>query len=250
MLWATDTRERDVADKTADEAAAAATQSRPRSPGLANSMGIHLNVGLGDGHHGRPRRRCRHHGARGELAATLMRHYLQPAFAIALLPRGVSTPAITAGLVATTGLTKALTPSGRRAPMTAVALPSIAVPAQEEDLPAGRMRAGHKPQRFQTPPAGRVEVDDRSRACDLATAESQAPSFWFGRGLGVPAPRPHSLRPAARRPTTERLPRPVLGACLHTGTFRFPRILMSDDRDMKRRHHRQNRRSRRTRPEP
>jgi hypothetical protein len=93
-----------------------------------------------------------------------MRHYLQLAFAIPLLPTGVSSTAIAGGLVPTTSLAKAPNPCRLRASRAAVAMPSIAVAAEEEDLTARRVLADDEPQRFQAPSAGRVEVDDHRRA--------------------------------------------------------------------------------------
>lgn len=126
-------------------------------------MGFDLDAGLGGGHHGLRCRQGVHHDAGTEIAATLMRHFL-PALAVAPLPSSVGMTTVASVLVATTRFSKAPAPGIARAAKAAVMLPSIAEATKEEDLMTRRVRADYETQRFQAPPAGRVEVDERRRA--------------------------------------------------------------------------------------
>jgi hypothetical protein len=74
-----------------------------------------------------------------------MRHFRSGTVSISPLPIGMGVPPLEAGLVPLAGGEHARATCGTGAGRAAVAVTAIAMPAEEEDLPARGPCAGHEP---------------------------------------------------------------------------------------------------------
>ena len=105
-----------------------------------------------------------------------MRHFLAPALAIPLLTLGVAALPLAAGLVPPPRGKQARLAGRPSAGRAAVAVTSVAVPAQEEDLTARQPRAGHEPQGFQAPLS-------EARGSGPTALGMRSPSRWIASAL-------------------------------------------------------------------
>jgi len=97
-------------------------------------------------------RRGRHSRQYNGPLGSLMRHFLAPARSVPMLPRCVSVPPVTGGLVPRASGSQRGAPCHRAACLAAVHLAAVAVAAQEKHLPAGCPAARDEAQRIHQPP--------------------------------------------------------------------------------------------------
>jgi hypothetical protein len=105
------------------------------------------------------------HYVAGQLLGTLMRHVLAPV-SVVLRPRRVVEPARARPLMALAGLALLLAAGHGGAGTSAVPLPPVTPPADEEHLPAGGPVAHHEAQRVHGSGRGRQELDVDPDPCD------------------------------------------------------------------------------------
>lgn len=147
--------------RVADESPRAVTADTPEWGDGASVIGI-VSVLLA------ARRRDRRHGddaGRDDAWGSLMRHFLLPG-PIARLPDGVVQATAATVLVPPPGRVQRRLPRLHATGPPAVAIPAIAVAAEEEDAAALGPRADDQPKRVQAPPrsggwAGHVRGDMR-----------------------------------------------------------------------------------------
>jgi hypothetical protein len=190
----------DVADKPTGPTAAGTARAGVTSRGRRVRIGILLVARWGE-------RRGDGRGddagvARGQ--GSLMRHILAPA-SIASLAGRVVDPTAPAPLIPPTRGVQGRAPGPVGAAARAVAIASIADPAQEEHLPTVDAGADHKTKRVhQSLRVARKGVDTRAEVCELwslGPAESRPPRFGPRvRRDRASGPSP-SRRPGANRST-------------------------------------------------
>jgi len=135
-----------LTNEAADTTAAVATQVCMREFWNGIGIAVNLDAGVRRYHVDTLGRRRVHHRLVPAFAATVMRHFLALTLSVAALAIRVSTTSFTACLIAVRGFSTAAMASLRGTTTTAVALPTITIATDKEDLATGRQRASHKPQ--------------------------------------------------------------------------------------------------------
>lgn len=164
--------ERLVADESTTGPAARATEAPRARGGVRVSMGGDLGAGRAQRRRGARCRRGAHHRGGGRRLATVMRHFRASTTAVSPLAIRVGMPPLDAALVPPPGRGEARAPGRAGARGPAVPVAPVAVPAEEEHLPARWERAGHEPQRFQARPR-------RGRELDAVRLDVRSTSRWI-----------------------------------------------------------------------